>query len=164
MMKKVIQAFSRYSIVCLMGLVVMTNVQAAGDEFQQVRAVINTLYDTPQHKVVIDPIVIQGQHAVASWVQQNRGGRVVLYRTVEGQWSIVLCAGSAVTHTAFLVETGISHMDAELLAQGLIAAEAKLGKEKIALFDSFNGVVRGAHQADHGDVHANHKHDRSVSH
>ena len=59
------------------------------------------------------------------------------------------------------VRSIISQTDADALAKKLIAAELTMDKEKIALFDSFNGVVRGAHQAGH-DVHA--KHDTHAEH
>lgn len=160
-MTKNIQTIFQMLVLALVATSVCACPSHTGDDQKNIRALINTTYDQPQKPVVIDPIVVQGQHAVASWIQQDKGGRVVLFRNKEGKWEIVLCSGKAVTDAAFLATTGIPQSDADTLAKQLIAAESIMGKEKIALFDSFNGVVRGVHQAGH-DVHA--KHDTHAEH
>ncbi|MEN0036759.1 MAG: copper uptake system-associated protein [Cellvibrio sp.] len=163
-MKNIIKNSYQIIATCLIAMASVVNAHDAVDDKQSIRHVINSTYDTPQHKVLIDPIVIQGNHAVASWIQQDKGGRVVLYRSVEGAWDIVLCSGKAVTETDFLVKTGISKAEADLLATELASAETKLGSEKIALFDSFKGVVRGTHQADHGKDHGHQNSSKTHSH
>lgn len=160
-MIKIIQTILQILVLALAATSVFACPSHNSDDQKNIRALINTTYDQPQKPVVIDPIVVQGQHAVASWIQQDKGGRVVLFRNTEGNWEIVLCSGKAVTEAEFLAATGISQTDADALAKKLIAAELTMDKEKIALFDSFNGVVRGAHQAGH-DVHA--KHDTHAEH
>ena len=103
------------------------------------------MYDSPEHKVSIDPIVVKGDHAVADWVQQGKGGRVVLLRNPIGQWDIVLCSGKAVKNSGFLMEAGVPQSDAEFLAKELALAEANVSNEKVVLFDSFNGIMRTSH-------------------
>lgn len=57
---------------------------------------------------------------------------------------------------AFLTEAGIPQTDAMWLAKELAIAEANSGKEKIALFDSFKGIVRNAGHTDHLGGHHGH--------
>lgn len=154
-MTKTIQFIMQVLTLALAATGVFACPSHSSDDQKNIRALINTTYDQPQKPVVIDPIVVHGQYAVASWIQQDKGGRVVLFRNTEGKWDIVLCSGKAVTDAEFLATTGIPQTDADALAKKLIAAELTMGREKIALFDSFNGVVRGAHQAGH-DVHTQH--------
>ncbi len=114
-----------------------------------IRTVINKMYDTPEHKVLIDPVVVNKKYALASWIHADIGGRVVMHQNDKKQWEVVLCSGKAVTDKDFLLTTGMPASTAETLVQELALTEAKLSKEKIALFDSFKAVVRGSHQAMH---------------
>jgi len=112
-----------------------------------IRAIINTTYDTPENKVTINPVVVEGDHAVASWIVAEKGGRVVMFRTPNNKWEIVLCSGKVVKEEKFLKETGIPDISARKLAINLAKEEAKLPAATIALFDSFSAIVRGAHHS-----------------
>jgi hypothetical protein len=130
----------------------------ATEDKQHIRELINHTYDTPEHKVVIDPIIVKGEHAVAGWIQHNKGGRVLLFRTTDGKWNQVLCSGKAVKDLAFLIEAGVSPSVANELTKELIAAEALLGNEKIIQMDSFLGVVKGAHETHTDKTTTGHHH------
>lgn len=152
-MKKIKLIIVHFLIVSLIGAANQVSAHSIDQDKQQIRTLINSAYDSPEHKVVIDPIVVKGEHALASWVQQAKGGRAVLARTKNGSWEILLCSGKEVKEPTFLVKTGIPPKDAASLTRELAAAEAPLSKEKISLFDSFNGIVHGAH---HPGQHAQH--------
>ena len=157
-MKNMQYLLARVMILCIVGITAITHAHELADEKQLIRHTINSMYDTPEHKVVIDPIVVQGNHAIASWTQHNKGGRALLHRTAEGTWDIVLCSGKAVTESLFLTETGISTSDAEALAKRINAAEANINPATIALFDSFNGVMRNAHGSNKNHDHRHKQH------
>jgi hypothetical protein len=144
----------------LASVTVVVNAQSV-DEKQNIRHTINSMYDTPEHKVIVDPIVVKGKYAVASWVQKNKGGRVILFRGTEGKWDIVLCSGDAVKDPEFLIQTDIPKADAEFLAKELSSAEASISKDKVTLFDSFKGVMRNSHQPEHNSNSAGSTQDHS---
>ena len=104
-------------------------------------AIITTLkaqFDTPDSPLKVDPVVVQGDHALASWAQGDKGGRALLQR-VDGQWQILLCGGPDLRMPEFLVQHGVTA--AETLSQLYNAAEDALGADKVALSSSFEGVV-----------------------
>lgn len=133
-------------------------------EKNAIRSVINHLYDTPEHKVVIAPIIVEGKHALASWVHASIGGRVVMHQKENKEWEVVLCSGKAVTDAKFLMTTGMPDTTAKILVNELVLSEAKLGEDKIALFDSFKAVVRGSHQAMHENQSESGNHLQQTAH
>ncbi len=102
-----------------------------------VTAVMMAQFDTPETPLTVDPVVVEGDHALASWAQDGRGGRALLERR-HGQWVIVLCGGPDLRLPGFLAENGVSA--AQTLSQMYNAAEDALGAEKVALYSSFQGV------------------------
>lgn len=105
---------------------------------QAVVAVMMAQFDTPENPLTVDPVVVQGDHALASWAQGDKGGRALLDRR-DGQWVIVLCGGPDLRMPAFLTENGVS--DADRLSAMFNAAEDGKGADKVALWSSFEGVV-----------------------
>ena len=101
-------------------------------------ASLKAQFETPDHPLSVDPVVVQGDHALASWAQGDKGGRALLQR-VDGQWQVVLCGGADLRLPEFLTEHAVSA--AETLSQLYNAAEDALGAEKVALSSSFKGVV-----------------------
>ena len=148
-MKKLQSILFQLIVIYLMGAATVVSAQNVLNDKQSIRSTINSTYDSPEYKVIIDPVVVKGKHAVASWIQQKKGGRVVLFRNTEGEWDIVLCSGKAVKDSEFLIKTGILKPEAEYLAKELASAETNISKEKIALFDSFKGVMRSSDSQEH---------------
>ena len=104
-------------------------------------AVIATLkaqFDTPEAPLTVDPVVVEGDHALASWAQGDKGGRALLERR-DGVWQVILCGGPDLRMPAFLAQHGVTA--AEALSQMFNAAEDGLGADKVALSSSFEGVV-----------------------
>ena len=116
-------------------------------------AVLMTTFDRPEARLKVEPVVMDGDLAIAGWVQDGRGGRALL-RRVSGQWKIVLCAGEPLKHRTGMVTAGIEPMQAGRMAALVLAAESKLAPATIALLDSFEGTMMmgadGAHPATHG--------------
>jgi periplasmic copper chaperone A len=105
---------------------------------EAVVAVMKAQFDTPENPLTVDPVVVEGDNALASWAQGDKGGRALLARR-DDQWQIVLCGGADLRMPAFLAENGVSAADT--LSAMFNAAEDGLGADKVALSSSFQGVV-----------------------
>jgi len=99
---------------------------------------------------MVDPVVVLGGFALASWTQGNRGGRALL-RKEAGKWKVLLCSGGPLRHAVILAATGIPLGVAGQLAHLLNQSESKLPADHVALFSTFEGVVHMDGQ--HGQGH-----------
>ena len=54
-----------------------------------IRQVLMTTFDKPEARMQVEPIVVQAEHAVAGWIQGERGGRA-LERLAEEAFDLVL--------------------------------------------------------------------------
>lgn len=98
-------------------------------------------WEKPQSQLVADPIVLTGNHAIADWRQGDHAGRALLRRASSG-WSVVLCAGDALTEPAFLVEAGVAADQAATLADALASAERNLPADLKERMSRFKNIVR----------------------
>ena len=105
---------------------------------EAITAIMKAQFDTPENPLSVDPVVVEGDHALASWAQGDKGGRALLERR-EGVWTIVLCGGPDLRMPEFLASNGVTA--AETLSQMFNAAEDQLGDDKVKLYSSFEGVV-----------------------
>lgn len=103
-----------------------------------VAAVMKAQFDTPENPLTVDPVVVEGDYALASWAQGDKGGRALLKKGHMG-WEIVMCGGADLRIPAFLGEHGVT--GAEKLSEMFNAAEDALGEDKVALSSSFEGIV-----------------------
>ena len=113
----------------------------AGQDEEAVKGVLMAAFDKPDARLVVDPIVVAGNHAIADWSQASKGGRALLRRGHHG-WVLVLCAGDEVKNSESLKLAGLSTADAVGLAAALASSEASLPGERLALLSSFEGIVR----------------------
>lgn len=130
----------------------------AGDA-EQITMMMKEHFDRADAPLTVEPVVVSGEWAVAGWFQEGRGGRGLLRKDGDG-WYIHMCGGEGFKQAGNLMKAGIPHHDAMTIAAGVSEAEAKLGSERIALFDSFEGVVeigKGGHHG-HGDAGQHQKH------
>lgn len=103
-----------------------------------ITTVMKSQFDTPENPLTVDPIVVKGDYALASWAQGDKGGRALLQRR-DGVWQINLCGGADLRLPEFLAQQGV--LAAKTLSQMFNAAEDGLGAEKVKLHSSFAGVV-----------------------
>lgn len=118
---------------------------------------LKATFDRPEAPLSVEPVVVVGDHAVAGWVQDGRGGRALL-RKVKDTWTIHLCSGDSLKDAAVLKETGIAAAQAGELARKLAEEEAKLPREKVALFGTFQGTVMIGADGHHPPAHGAHQH------
>lgn len=124
-----------------------------GDDAQQtIPARLKAMFETPEKPLTVNPVVVQGDWAIAGWIQDGRGGRALLKNGPHG-WSVYLCSGDGITEANALQKVGLSAADASALSSALKAAEAKLDTKTLQLFSSFEGTVlmeQSAGDAGHG--------------
>ena len=109
-----------------------------GPDAEMIVATMKAMFDKPDAPLTVDPVVVSGDSAVASWRQGETGGRALLARQGD-QWQIVLCGGADLRSAAFLEEHGVS--DAEGLSHMFNMTEDKLGSEAVGRYSSFEGVM-----------------------
>jgi hypothetical protein len=103
-------------------------------------ALMHETWDKPDAKLVIDPIVVEGDHAVAGWTLGVRGGRALLW-TASGGWAVVLCSGDPLKEASNIAATGVPAETAAHLAEQLATAESTIPAERRAAFSRFEGTV-----------------------
>lgn len=126
---------------------------------QAIEHSMKKLFDKPDAPLAVAPVSIEGDYAVAGWIQSNKGGRALLKKE-KGQWSIQVCGGDGLKQASALVQTGMSSATADRLAKKVNSAEAKLSAEQRNQLSMFEGVVKvdqGQHNP-HGahGAHASH--------
>jgi len=114
--------------------------EMTGDAMIDIPALMKAQFDTPENPLTVAPITVQGDVAIAGWMQEGRGGRAFLRRDDAG-WFIELCAGTALLLPETLTGLGLSAAEADTLITATNAAEAEKGAEVIARLDSFDGML-----------------------
>jgi hypothetical protein len=110
------------------------------DSAHAIQAVLLERFNRPDAPLLVGPIVIEGDHAIAGWRQAKVGGRVLLQRKAD-QWKPRLCAGVALKERSFLQEAGLSAEAASAIQQKREHAEAALPTDERAQLDSFPRIV-----------------------
>jgi len=121
---------------------------------QQITAVMKKQFDRPDAPLAVEPVTVDGDYAVAGWIQGAKGGRALLQKE-QGQWRISVCGGDGLTQAKVLESTGMHPLMAKKLAAATLAAEAKLSADKRRMFASFEGMLKiGSDPAEHGQHNA----------
>jgi hypothetical protein len=123
-----------------------------GDPLVDIEATLKAQFDTPENPLTVAPITVQGDVAIAGWAQNGMAGRAFL-RQDETGWFVEVCAGKGLLMPEMLSGLGLSDGDAATLLASVTTAEAALGAEAIALFDSFDGelfIGRNGHGHEYG--------------
>jgi hypothetical protein len=107
---------------------------------EAIRHLLMATFDRPDAPLTVDPVIVQGDDAIAGWQQDGNGGRALL-RRADGTWAVWLCAGEEVLDPDFLASHGLSTDAATALAGTAREAEITLGAGTSTLLDSFDGVV-----------------------
>lgn len=112
---------------------------------------MKAIWDRPDAPLRVAPVVIEGDFAVAGWIQGAKGGRALL-RQAHGTWSVHLCGGDGLTRADALRGTGMAAPAADRLTKALAAAEAKLpapDRQKLSLFGATVRVEAGGNHHRH---------------
>lgn len=114
--------------------------------------VMKAMFEKEGAPLTVEPVSVAGDWAVAGWAQSGNGGRALLKKGGKG-WAVHLCSGEGIRTLEGLKAAGIPAAEAEKLAAGIKTAEAKLGPERIALYDSFEGTVMMGEDGHHDGNH-----------
>jgi hypothetical protein len=128
------------------------------DDRADIRSLMMLAFDKPDNRLVVEPVVVVGNSAVASWTQGERGGRALLRRG-SSEWRIVLCSGDPLRSASMLVEAGVPAVAAEQLASLLKESESILPAKQVELFSTFEGVVHVDAEQGHGQGKDGHRHE-----
>ena len=128
----VIFALATCSAVCL--------AEPAVTDEGSINQLLHGMFDKPTETLSVEPIVVSGDFAVADWAQGQMGGRALLRRQHQS-WTLILCAGDGIRSREALAKVGVPAEDALRLEKDMMAAEAKLAPEKVAMFSRFEGLV-----------------------
>jgi hypothetical protein len=129
--------------IVLLQLLCLSPALAQGNNEQQITQVMNRQFNKPQAPLSVTPISVEGDYAVAGWLQDGRGGRTLLQRYKQ-QWAIAVCGGSGLTQASVLESIGMTRDAAGRLARAVVAAEGRLSTDKRQRFDGFEGLVKVA--------------------
>jgi hypothetical protein len=118
-----------------------------------IAGLLHGMFDKTGETLIVEPVVVSGDHAIADWTQGQMGGRALLRRR-EQSWTLILCAGDGIKSKEALGQAGVPGDDAQKLEAALLAEEARLPQERIAMFSRFEGMVRMDGQDGHdGPAH-----------
>jgi hypothetical protein len=110
------------------------------DDEAAIRRLLIDLFDKPEARLTVDPVIIDEDVAIADWSQGDLGGRALLRRKA-GVWEVALCAGDALRQSAALEKLGLAKPRAEALAAALASAEKSLSPTLLERMAQFDGVV-----------------------
>ena len=129
---------------------IFPNALAANDDsaILEIQNLIGKTYDKPNNKVQTQPVVVEGNYAIADWIQGERGGRALLKRENE-KWAVMLCAGKGLTNHKDIEHVNIPYKTAILLEKKLLNAEQKVPlkvRNKFDLFGTSKDPIHSMHQ------------------
>ena len=127
------------AIIFLTLIITLPSIASAQHE-EPIRHLMLKQFDRPEARLTIAAIAIDDQYAIASWIQDERGGRALL-RNKQGVWAIMLCSGESLRKTDRLVKIGMSHELANRLTHSLTKSEAALTMHERHLLDTFEGDI-----------------------
>lgn len=142
----VLMKFNKKSLLAMIGLLIagltlsLVCAVAKAKETTAIEMVLKAQWDKSKHPIRIPVIVMQGDYAIADWIQEQRGGRALLKRDQQN-WQTLLCGDANMKQVSNLVSAGVTREDAKHLAAALEQAEKRLSNADTVLIDSFKGIV-----------------------
>ena len=130
--------------IAALSLLFIQGAFAQSSDQEQIKQLMKHQFDKPHAPLSVAPIAVVGDHALASWIQIDSGGRALLVRH-HGKWSIALCGGDGLTQVDVLEKTGMSKQVAVQLSKQLVEGESKLSPKHKKMFSMFKGEVKVDH-------------------
>ena len=121
---------------------------SAQSDAHKIKQTLRTIFDIPGAPLTVKPVSIEGDFAVAGWIQHGTGGRTLLKRQ-QGQWKIAFCGDSGLIDPANLQKMGLSHSAAARLAETIKTAELGLTEQERVQISKFHGVMQISDGAGH---------------
>lgn len=141
----------RAPIAAALAVVLLAPHAAIADDTAEITRVIKHTWEKPNTIIRVVPVSVEGEYAVAGWIQGERGGRALLKK--RDQWSVVLCSGDGIRSVEGLRSAGVPDAISAALDAKIALAEAALPPDDVAKFSLFEGSVPVT-----DDGHAEHHH------
>lgn len=123
-----------------MGVVTDDAPPASAEDLAAIETLLKVQFDTSNAPLVVAPITVSGDVAIAGWRQDGRAGRAFLRRDDKG-WFVELCTGRSLLLPTTLQSLGLAAAVATELRARIQTAEAALGSDIITEFDNFAGTL-----------------------
>jgi hypothetical protein len=120
---------------------------------QAIEHLMKAQFDKPEAPLTVVPVTIEGDYAIAGWIQKDRGGRALL-KAEGGKWTIRVCAGDGLLRVSTLEMAGVSGPIAKRLAEKVATAEKRLPVDQVKKFSLFEGVLKIEAGSQHGNGHS----------
>lgn len=114
-----------------------------------IEQVMKTQFDKSEAPLKVFPVSVEGDYAVAGWMQKQKGGRALLKKQA-ANWTILVCGGDGLRNAEVLIQTGMNASVAEALAKKVQQSESKLSKQQLKQLSLFGGVVKVEAGQQHG--------------
>lgn len=111
------------------------------EDRQAIEYLMKHTWERPNAPLLVEPVTVDGDYAIAGWTQGERGGRALLRRT-HGVWRVLICAGDGLLEQALLLDAGLDAEQAERLLTRTREAESRLSAEHLARLALFGKPVR----------------------
>ncbi len=118
----------------------LLNADNSGAETAAITKIMRATWERPDAPLLVEPVVVVEEYAIAGWAQDKRGGRALLKRR-GGVWEVILCGGDGLTEAEAVVAVGASPDLAARLAAGVRNAEARMAPTDRAKLSLFGGIV-----------------------
>ncbi|WP_247485483.1 copper uptake system-associated protein [Bradyrhizobium sp. 193] len=109
-------------VVALLSCLIST--AAAGSDKDAIRHLLHGTFDKPDAQLVVEPIVVASDYAIAAWTQDDIGGGALLRRK-GGEWAILLCSGDALKSADTLLKAGVPQSAAVALENDLAISRSR---------------------------------------
>ena len=126
-------------VIIFLHLIIQTSA-FAGEQEDKITKLMMGVFDQPNNRLKVNPVIVEGDYAIAGWSQGDKGGRALLVST-NGKWSIQLCAGDSLKDEKFLKESGVDVKIISSILKKLATAEAKLDAITLKRFSEFKEIV-----------------------
>lgn len=124
---------------------------AHDDDASTIKHLMMATFDKPEAPLMVEPVTVVSDVAVAGWTQGEMGGRALL-RKHGGKWMLTLCSGDALKEAKSLQQFSLISEQANSMAKAIVEAEATVDPALVAKFSSFDGVVMMNGDALHSPV------------
>ena len=150
--------FSAVIFLLLASPLLSQHLMAAPQDDTAIRDLLSHTWDKPNAKLTVNPVVVEGNYAIADWLQNDKGGRALLVKS-NNAWQVMMCGGDGLKSEAALVGSGLSKDAAKKMVVALVSAEKNLPADTLKKLASFGNVVSVKDDAhnQHHQQHMDHK-------
>lgn len=127
--------FFNKGLLVVLGFICSQLAFAAGSS-DEVKSLLSKSFDKPNKPLVTELVTVEGDYAIADWLQGSMGGRALLVKE-SGAWKVLVCGGSALTELSNLKAARVPEKTAITLLSHLVQQEKSMTSDKLILINAF---------------------------